>query len=425
LRNTSKIKAQLLEEISVLRSRVVELEEGTGESQKARRSMAGFDRIGMVNRERSITGRVQRTTYPQSGTSRVEKAVQETEVPFQLLFEDGTVPLVTLNSDLQLVRVNRAFCKLLGYTKQDLEGRTIKDLTHPDDAELSVAQTTQLFKKKRPSFQFENRYLTKSQTIIWCNVTASMARVREGTPTLIVVMIEDITARKRAEDTLRIIVEGAAAVTSADFFHSLLRYVVAALDAPYAFIAECVDATNTRVRTLVFLNKDRFVENVEYALKGTPCEEVITGKVCYHSQDLQRLFPRDMDLVELGVQSYIGLPLQHSSGKVIGHLVIMSQESVTFDAQTESLLTIFAARAGAELERKQAEEKLYESERRLRLTQFAVDHAADAIFWADDHQRVVYANEAACSSLGYSQEEMQGLTIADIASSHHQNTFRS
>ena len=112
----------------------------------------------------------------------------------------------------------------------------------------------------------------------------------------------EINARKQAEDTRRAIVEGTAAVTSVDFFHSLLRHLTVALDAPYAFIAECVDATNTRARTLAFLKGDTFIENVEYALEGTPCEAVIAGKICFHPEAVQHLFPQDTFLVELDVQ---------------------------------------------------------------------------------------------------------------------------
>jgi len=173
--------------------------------------------------------------------------------------------------------------------------------------------------------------------------------------------------RKQAEETLRAIVEGTAAVTSADFFHTLLRHLTVALDAPYAFIAECVDTTNTRVRTLAFLNRGTFIENIEYALEGTPCEEVIAGKVCCHPEDVQHLFPRDSDLVSLGVQCYLGFPLLDSLDKVIGHLVMMSDQPVKFDAKTESLLSIFAARGGAELERKQVEEALRERTERSEL----------------------------------------------------------
>ncbi len=58
-------------------------------------------------------------------------------------------------------------------------------------------------------------------------------------------------------------------------------------------------------------------------------------------------------------------------------------------------------------ERKQAEE-------RLRMTQFSVDRAGDGVFWIDRTGRVMYVNDAACSSLGYGREELLRMTVPDF-----------
>ena len=51
---------------------------------------------------------------------------------------------------------------------------------------------------------------------------------------------------------------------------------------------------------------------------------------------------------------------------------------------------------------------------RLRQTQFAVDHAADAVYWMGDDGRFIYVNEAACRTLGYTREEFLTMTVPDI-----------
>jgi PAS domain S-box-containing protein len=53
-------------------------------------------------------------------------------------------------------------------------------------------------------------------------------------------------------------------------------------------------------------------------------------------------------------------------------------------------------------------------EQELRLTQFSVEHASDAVFWVDPHGRFVYVNQAACRSLGYSREEFLSLSVSDV-----------
>ena len=62
-------------------------------------------------------------------------------------------------------------------------------------------------------------------------------------------------------------------------------------------------------------------------------------------------------------------------------------------------------------------------EENLRLTQFSVEHASDAITWADSHGRIVYANEAACRSLGRSRGELLTLTIPDINQNYTKETW--
>ncbi len=78
------------------------------------------------------------------------------------------------------------------------------------------------------------------------------------------------------------------------------------------------------------------------------------------------------------------------------------------------------ARSLNEIDRRrgQTAAALNQSEQRRRLALFAVEHAGDGILWANMEQRLIYANEAACRSLGYSPEEIRGLTIADIVPHH-------
>src|SRR5690606_15666860 len=53
-------------------------------------------------------------------------------------------------------------------------------------------------------------------------------------------------------------------------------------------------------------------------------------------------------------------------------------------------------------------------EDRLRVTQFAVDRASDAVFWVDSSGRLLYTNDAACRSLGYTREELLQKSVPDV-----------
>ena len=169
----------------------------------------------------------------------------------------------------------------------------------------------------------------------------------------------------QTSDVVWAVTDGTALTTGAEFFPALVRNLAAALSVPYAFVAECTDRTKTRVRTLAFWNRDRLSDNVEYNLGGTPCELVIGGDLAYHPEQLQTRFPEDTDLVSLGAESYLGVPITGTSGEILGHLAILDVQPMPDDAVRSLLLRTFASRAGMELERLRASQEIASLNRRL------------------------------------------------------------
>jgi formate hydrogenlyase transcriptional activator len=169
------------------------------------------------------------------------------------------------------------------------------------------------------------------------------------------------------DETLHHVTEGIAGATGEQFFRSLAQHLANALQVRYSFVAECVDDLRSRVRTLAFWDGSGFARNLEFPLKGTPCEKVIEGSVCSYPEGLRLLFPEDKDLVTLGVESYAGVPLLNSQGEVVGHLVVMDNQPRVFGKQELRILRIFATRAGSELERSRSEASLKRSEAQRRM----------------------------------------------------------
>jgi formate hydrogenlyase transcriptional activator len=164
-------------------------------------------------------------------------------------------------------------------------------------------------------------------------------------------------ALARAEEVVREIAEGTAAVTGRDFFLSLVRHLAGALRVRHAFLTECLPEPD-RVRTLAFWKAGAFAENLEYDVTATACGLVLGGKVAVFPADVQRLFPEDRDLAELDAQSYLGVPVLDSGGRVVGHLAVLDDRPFGEADRAVSVLRVFAARAGAEMERLKAEERL-------------------------------------------------------------------
>lgn len=187
--------------------------------------------------------------------------------------------------------------------------------------------------------------------------------------------IRDITERKQAEDTFRLIVAGTAATTGSDFFRSLVQHMAQAMRARYAFVTSCDDQKHAR--SLAFWKGDRFGEDFEFDIADTPCEKVLHGEICHYRRGLQGLFPLDKFLADWEAESYLGIPMLDRSNRVIGHIAILDSKPMEADPRDIELLKIFASRAAAELKRQRAEDKLQaalQERERLRSAQAELAH---------------------------------------------------
>jgi PAS domain S-box-containing protein len=203
---------------------------------------------------------------------------------------------------------------------------------------------------------------------------------------------------------LRAISAGTAHTTGEAFFHSLVRQLVAAIKVSHAFVAEFADV-HTRARTLAYWANDRIGANFEWDLAGTPCEDVVRGSFCHYPTDVYRKFPDDKPLVEMGIESYLGVPLCDARGEVLGHLAVFDEHPMPSEPRRLFILRIFAARAAAELERLRAENMLRESEEHYR---DLFEEAPIGYVQEDFDSRFITANRAALRILGLRADETAG-----------------
>lgn len=164
--------------------------------------------------------------------------------------------------------------------------------------------------------------------------------------------------RRRAEGALWALAEATSSTVGSDFLRSLVKHLASAFRARYAVIVEHLDEPVTRVRTLAFWTGEHLGEDVEYEVAGTPCEAAARGEFVYHAGGVQRLFPNDSMLADLKVESYCAVPLSNSSGRILGHVAILDEKPLAENLCQNPALQIFAARAAAELERRQTEERI-------------------------------------------------------------------
>src|SRR5215831_9837320 len=185
----------------------------------------------------------------------------------------------------------------------------------------------------------------------------------------------DVTENKQAEQAFRLLVVGTAATTGKDFFQSLAQHMAQALRVRYAFVTTCDDQKHAR--TLAVWKGDGFGQDFDFDIADTPCEKVLHGEVCYYGQGLQSLFPLDKVLADWQAESYLGVPMLDRSNRVIGHLAILDDKRMEADLRAIDLLTLFASRAAAELNRQRAEDELLaalQERERLRNAQAELAH---------------------------------------------------
>jgi formate hydrogenlyase transcriptional activator len=206
---------------------------------------------------------------------------------------------------------------------------------------------------------------------------------------------------------LRAILEGTARSTGAVFFQTLVRHLASALGVGFAFVAEFAGAP-TRVRTLAYWGRGRIQENLEFELAGTPCEDVVRGGLCHHPQEVRERFPGDRLVVDLGIESYLGVPLLDGEGRVLGHLAVCDERPMAAEPRRLFIFRIFAARAAVELERLRVEQQLVESERRYREL---YEEAPNAYVAIGGDRRLLSVNHRATQLLGVPASELVGQPV--------------
>lgn len=177
-----------------------------------------------------------------------------------------------------------------------------------------------------------------------------------------------VAERQRAEETLRMIVSGTAGVTGQDFFPALVQNLAVALNVPYVIVSEKIGNSVNYLRSLAFWAKNKLIEDFYYDLENTPCDLVLQNKQPYYcTENLQESFPDDLWLKDIDAASYIGVPLLDAHQKAIGNLCVVDAKTLKVDNCTQALLSVFAARAATELQRKWAEEEKQQAYEQLEI----------------------------------------------------------
>lgn len=246
-----------------------------------------------------------------SPTSDPDGVTQSNE-QFRHAFEYAAIGMTLLGIDKRRLRVNLAFCRMLGYSEAELLARTVQDITHPDDVQEDVRQSQRAVAGEIEAYQREKRYLHQSGRIVWVYLSCSLVRDADRRPLHFISQIQDITERKQAELLLQLSDARFRALTSltSDWFWEQ--------DENYRFVQIPGEASHP-----VGVGWNTIVGKTRWELNQQPMDESVWAA---HKAQLERreVF-HDFRTTHIDVNGQVhywrisGMPIFDASGRFAGY----------------------------------------------------------------------------------------------------------
>jgi len=132
--------------------------------------------------------------------------IRESEALFRAVFDNAAVGIAQLSPQGKFLQINQHLCDLLGYRREEIldSGMGYQDITQPEDRANNEAEAQRMLRGEIDDNVVEKRYLHKSSKTVWVNVSAHLLRGMDGAPLYFITAVQDISARKLAEDRLKL-----------------------------------------------------------------------------------------------------------------------------------------------------------------------------------------------------------------------------
>jgi PAS domain S-box-containing protein len=293
---------------------------------------------------------------------RLYAALRESEERFASAFEFASIGVALVSPEGRWIKVNRALCKLVGYTAEELLAKTFQDITHPDDLAADLEQVRQVLAGEIQTYQMEKRYIQPSGAVVWVLLSVSLVRDSAGTPRYFISQIQDINERKRAE--LAILRQNTELAALNHLGQSLNRLAEPArlLELIHTVIGQVLDNKNLYIA--LYDESSGSVSFPVYTVDGQhidrPTRQYAGGLTEYVIRTRAPLFlPHDVaaGATERGVerhgrpaQCFLAVPMLVGD-KVSGVIAIQDYERAdVYDQGHVEILTTIAAQASIALE---------------------------------------------------------------------------
>ncbi len=251
----------------------------------------------------------------------------------------------------RLLEVNQAYCRMSGYSSQELLTMCIADL---EASELAERVTSHIDKiAELGEDRFETKHRRKDGTIYDVEVSSQYNAIDGGR---CVAFLQDITERKKMEDINIFLARSSFGVSGHLSFNILAEYLAKFLDMDFV----CIDRLapdGLTAHTVAVWSDGHFEDNVSYALKDTPCGQLANQELCCYPASVCQFFPKDQVLLDLQAESYVGVTLFGHAGEPIGLIAVIGRKPLQNRKLAEASLQLVAIRASGEIARLQMEEE--------------------------------------------------------------------
>jgi PAS domain S-box-containing protein len=290
---------------------------------------------------------------PVSALDAVRQELARSELRYRSLFQAAQDCLLVIAPDGAIIDINENGCRSLGYTLEELRGGTFARIL--DETKLRRMLP-------RPgSIPVERRTVRAEQELRGKDgrrraVEFTAGGLPDGN---VLVIVRDVTERRRSEELLNQIARRVAPQTGRDLFLAVTQFLCAELPADMAFVGELASDCPGRVRTVAFRLDGDAAPGFEYPLAGSPAVEAFErrGSVV-HPEKVAEAFPQDPHLARLQAQGYVGTALYAANGERLGIVAALTRQPLKRPQFCVSLLEVLAARVASEIERSRAENVL-------------------------------------------------------------------
>ncbi len=319
-----------------------------------------------------------------------EQALIESEKQYRILVDSAIQPIFTINKDGQFLFMNVAAAKFLGGTPTNFAEKTMWDIFPKHIADIQMEMILKAINSGTTISSIDETVISGEK--MWFSAQIQPIQNEQNIYDRCLVILTDITEKRNAELALQTILKGTEHATGDMFFRNLILGLSNVLDVRHVFVGQVTGTKQDTVKTIALCENNTILENMEYNLKNTPCENVIGKTICIYENDICTLFPKDKLLSDMGIISYMGIPLFNNTRQPLGIMVALDDKPMLKSEFSKSIFTAFADRASAELERMLTEEALRENEKNFRML---FETMTQGVIYQDSKGKILNVNPAA------------------------------